>query len=166
MTEKVIRMKTTGEALRELRDERSSAEVADAIGISETSLLAYERDEQTPNDGVKARIAKFYAIPVDTIFPRRMTKEARAMTKPEKIIDLKTIGETLDNRVFLPLEYLKIAMNQIAEDMIEKYEQSDNDDAMALACLLRTFARQVKEISDNDEGIRNALRKADGDKEE
>lgn len=88
------------------------------------------------------------------------------MMIPENKINLKTVMETLDNRVFLPLEYLKIAMNQIAEDMIEKYEQSDNDDAMALACLLRTFARQVKEISDNDEGIRNALRKADGDKEE
>ena len=67
MTEKKTQA-AIGEALRLLRGDRSTAEVAEAIGISEPSLLAYEGDERAPGDGVKARIAKFYGTPVETIF--------------------------------------------------------------------------------------------------
>lgn len=67
MTEKKTQA-AIGEALRLLRGDRSTAEVAETIGISEPSLLAYERGEWAPRDEVKARIAKFYGTPVETIF--------------------------------------------------------------------------------------------------
>ena len=62
------KMKRSGEIMRWLREEQSSKEVAEALGITRDSLLAYERGAQTPRDEVKTRIAKYYGIPVDTLF--------------------------------------------------------------------------------------------------
>ena len=57
-----------GSKLRELRGERSQAEVAKALMISDSALSAYETGERIPRDDVKRRIAKFYGKTVGEIF--------------------------------------------------------------------------------------------------
>lgn len=59
---------TTGERLRKLRGSRSQEEVAEAIGISQSALSAYESDVRTPRDPVKVRIAEYYKRSVAYIF--------------------------------------------------------------------------------------------------
>lgn len=60
--------KTVGKKLRELRGLKSKAEVAKAIGVSISSYIKYERNERTPSDDVKKRIAKYYKRSVGHIF--------------------------------------------------------------------------------------------------
>ena len=57
-----------GSKLRELRGDRSQAEVAKALMISGSALSAYETGERVPRDDVKRRIAKFYGKTVGEIF--------------------------------------------------------------------------------------------------
>jgi len=59
---------STGEKLRVLRGVKSKKEVADALGISFSSYVKYERDERIPKDSVKVRIAKYYKTTVEAIF--------------------------------------------------------------------------------------------------
>lgn len=59
---------TAGEKMRELRGKRTRREVAIALGVSETAYVKYERDERTPRDAVKKRIAKYYGVTVSSIF--------------------------------------------------------------------------------------------------
>lgn len=59
---------TTGERLRELRGTRSQEEVAAAIGVSQSAICAYEKDERVPRDDVKKRIASYYKRSVVFIF--------------------------------------------------------------------------------------------------
>ena len=59
---------TVGQKLRKLRGSRSKAEVAEAIGVSESSYIKYERDERNPSDAVKVRIADYYGRKVGFIF--------------------------------------------------------------------------------------------------
>lgn len=59
---------SVGGKLRALRGERPKKEVADAIGVSESSYIKYERDERIPRDAVKERIAKYYRRSVGSIF--------------------------------------------------------------------------------------------------
>lgn len=59
---------TTGERLRELRGTRSQEEVAAAIGVSQSAICAYEKDERVPRDDVKKRIANYYKRSVAFIF--------------------------------------------------------------------------------------------------
>lgn len=63
---------TTGERLRKLRGNRSQAEVAKDLLISDSALSAYEQDDRTPRDEVKTRIAAYYGQSVQDIF---FTKE-------------------------------------------------------------------------------------------
>lgn len=60
--------KTTGAKLRRLRGGKSIAETAQAIGIPASTLSMYERDERTPRDAVKVKIAKFYKVSVESLF--------------------------------------------------------------------------------------------------
>lgn len=59
---------TTGERLRALRGTRSQEEVAEALGISQSALCAYETDKRVPRDPVKVRIAEYYKRSVATLF--------------------------------------------------------------------------------------------------
>jgi DNA-binding XRE family transcriptional regulator len=59
---------TTGQKLRKLRGKRSKAEVAAAIGVSESAYVKYERDERNPSDPNKRRIADYYKKKVGDIF--------------------------------------------------------------------------------------------------
>lgn len=59
---------TTGERLRALRGTRSQEEVAEAIGVSQSAICAYENDLRVPRDDVKVRIANYYKRSVAFIF--------------------------------------------------------------------------------------------------
>lgn len=57
-----------GEILRKLRGTRSRTQTAERLAISPEALAAYESGERLPRDEVKARIAEFYNMPIDSIF--------------------------------------------------------------------------------------------------
>lgn len=59
---------TVGKRLRTLRGKRTKREVAEAIGVSESSYVKYERDERRPNDATKVKLAKFFGKSVESIF--------------------------------------------------------------------------------------------------
>ena len=59
---------STGTKLRGLRGERSQDEIARDLGISKSAYAMYERDERTPRDEVKVRIAKLFGETVQEIF--------------------------------------------------------------------------------------------------
>lgn len=54
-------------ALRVLKNETQKT-VAEAIGVSESSLAMYEAGERIPRDAVKIRIAKHFDVSVQSIF--------------------------------------------------------------------------------------------------
>ena len=57
-----------GKRLRELRGNTSASEVANAVGISESALLMYERGERNPRDDIKISLARYYGVGIGTIF--------------------------------------------------------------------------------------------------
>lgn len=57
-----------GAKLRKLRGNKSKAEVALAIGVSESAYTKYERGERSPKDSVKIKIADYYKKSVGSIF--------------------------------------------------------------------------------------------------
>lgn len=52
----------------ELRGEKSQAEVAQAVGISDSALSMYECGERIPRDSVKVKLAQYYKTTVQKIF--------------------------------------------------------------------------------------------------
>ena len=57
-----------GQRLRTLRGDKPARVVADAVGISESTLLMYERGERNPRDDIKVRLARFYRVGIGEIF--------------------------------------------------------------------------------------------------
>lgn len=51
-----------------LRGEKSRQEVADAIGVSLSSVQMYENAERMPRDEIKIRIAAYFKTSVQDIF--------------------------------------------------------------------------------------------------
>lgn len=54
--------------LIELRGEKSQAQVASDLGISDSAISAYEQGDRIPRDEVKIRIANYYGVSVESIF--------------------------------------------------------------------------------------------------
>ena len=59
---------TPGKKLKELRGKRSYKEIANALGISESAYVKYERGERIPRDSIKKKIADFFGTSVESIF--------------------------------------------------------------------------------------------------
>ena len=59
--------KVIGKRLLELRGEKSQAEVAQAVGISDSALSMYECGERIPRDSVKVKLAQYYKTTVQKI---------------------------------------------------------------------------------------------------
>ena len=57
-----------GKRLRELRGDKAASEVSNAVGISESALLMYERGERNPRDDIKISLARYYGVGIGTIF--------------------------------------------------------------------------------------------------
>ena len=60
--------KTTKEILRNLRGDKTQAEIAADLGITKSSWAMYERGERTPRDEVKIRIASYFGTTVEELF--------------------------------------------------------------------------------------------------
>lgn len=58
----------TAEKLVALRGDKSQAQVAKDLNISDSALSAYELGLRTPRDEVKKRIAQYYGVTVGFIF--------------------------------------------------------------------------------------------------
>lgn len=65
----------TGKLLRELRGEKSQAEVADAVGISQQALSNYEKGLRVPKDQVKIALACYYEQPVSIFYADKAYSE-------------------------------------------------------------------------------------------
>ena len=63
-----MKPKVIGKRLLELRGEKSQAEVAQAVGISDSALSMYECGERIPRDSVKVKLAQYYKTTVQKIF--------------------------------------------------------------------------------------------------
>ena len=61
-------MTVVGKKLVELRGERSQAQVASDLNISDAALSAYELGVRIPRDEVKLRIAEYYGTSVGELF--------------------------------------------------------------------------------------------------
>ncbi len=56
-----------GERLKDLRKDRglTQKQFAEIMGVSENSISLYERNETTPDDEMKIKIAKFFNVSLD-----------------------------------------------------------------------------------------------------
>ena len=59
---------SVGIELRRLRGDRTAREVAQAVGISTSTLLMYENGYRNPRDDIKVDLAKFYGVSIADIF--------------------------------------------------------------------------------------------------
>ena len=57
-----------GEKLVSLRGEKTQAEVANALGITQESISYYENGKRIPSDEVKIKLAEYYGTTVQAIF--------------------------------------------------------------------------------------------------
>lgn len=60
--------KAIGTMLKELRGERSMAEVAKELGCTAMAISLWERGKRIPSDDMKIKIAAFYGKSVAEIF--------------------------------------------------------------------------------------------------
>lgn len=60
--------KLIGSRLKELRENKTQNEVAEAIGVSFSAYSKYEMGIRVPRDEVKVRIADYYKKTVQSIF--------------------------------------------------------------------------------------------------
>lgn len=60
--------KRISENLIKLRGERTQAEIAEQLGIGQSTYSMYEAGQRIPSDEVKIRIAKLYKKSVQSIF--------------------------------------------------------------------------------------------------
>lgn len=68
--ENVMDVNKVAKKLRSLRTEKnkSAAEVAKEIGISQSALLMYEAGNRVPRDNIKILIANYYSQPIGALF--------------------------------------------------------------------------------------------------
>ena len=84
--------------LKLLRSEKnmSQQELADALGISKSSINMYERGERQPNFEVLETIADFFNVDIDYLLGRT--------NKTTKIINPNTIAAHFDGDEYTPEE--------------------------------------------------------------
>lgn len=84
--------------LKLLRNEKnmSQQELADALGISKSSINMYERGERQPNFEVLETIADFFNVDIDYLLGRT--------NKTTKIINPNTIAAHFDGDEYTPEE--------------------------------------------------------------
>lgn len=57
-----------GKKLRQLRGDKSAKDVSEALGISMSALLMYERGERNPRDNIKIKLAHYYDTTIEDLF--------------------------------------------------------------------------------------------------
>lgn len=66
--EVIKEMSVVAERLISLRGEKTQRQVADAIGVSQSTYAMYETGKRVPSDEKKKKIAKYYDKSVQSIF--------------------------------------------------------------------------------------------------
>lgn len=61
-------MENIGQKLRELRGGKSVVEVANAVGIAQSTLSMYENGERIPRDSIKVKLAKYFGVSIEELF--------------------------------------------------------------------------------------------------
>lgn len=61
-------MDKASQILKKLRGGTSREKVAKSVGISVSALGMYEQGRRIPRDEVKVKLAKFYGVPIESIF--------------------------------------------------------------------------------------------------
>lgn len=64
----MIQTESTGAMLRQLRGDKTQAEVAKILGITKSSWAMYERDQRIPRDEIKVRIATYFGKSIEELF--------------------------------------------------------------------------------------------------
>ena len=54
--------------LRELRGNKSTKEIANAIGVSQAAISMYENGKRVPKDEIKKKLASYFGVTVDYLF--------------------------------------------------------------------------------------------------
>ena len=60
--------KKIGAKLKKLRGDIPLETVANAVGISRSALVMYERGERIPRDEIKIKLAKFFGVTIADLF--------------------------------------------------------------------------------------------------
>lgn len=61
-------MENIGQKLRELRGGKSVVEVANAVGIAQSTLSMYENGERIPRDSIKVKLANYFGVSIEELF--------------------------------------------------------------------------------------------------
>lgn len=59
---------TIGRRLRNLRGDRTQANVADALNVTAMAVSLWENGDRTPNDEMKVKIAEYFGVKIADIF--------------------------------------------------------------------------------------------------
>lgn len=59
---------SSGEKLRNLRGDKSQAQIAHELGVTPSAWAMYERNERTPRDEIKIKIAQYFNKSVQELF--------------------------------------------------------------------------------------------------
>lgn len=60
--------KIIAERLKTARGERSTAEIAAAVGTSRSAIQMYEAGQRIPKDSIKIKLAAYFGISVQELF--------------------------------------------------------------------------------------------------
>ncbi len=63
-----IDARAIGQRLRDLRGNKTQAEVADAVGVTTMAISQYETGERVPKDDIKLALAQYFDSNVNDIF--------------------------------------------------------------------------------------------------
>lgn len=61
-------MAKISDKLRKLRFDKTQQEVADALGIRQSTYASYETGRRIPKDSIKVKIARYFGVSVESIF--------------------------------------------------------------------------------------------------
>ena len=95
--------KTTGDKLKTLRElaEESIGEAAKILGVSASSLVAYENGAKIPRDEIKAKMAEHYNVPISELFGADEREQSNLDTKiTDSAFTLHTLIELLAETYF------------------------------------------------------------------
>ena len=97
-------MSTFGQRLKELRKDNklSQVELADAIGVAQSSIGNYERGDRIPDAETIVRYAKYFKVSTDYLLgltPFKQPYSPEILDKFEKILKLKIELQKLINKV-------------------------------------------------------------------
>ena len=95
--------KTTGDKLKTLRElaEESIGEAAKILGVSASSLVAYENGAKIPRDEIKAKMAEHYNVPISELLGADEREQSSLDTKiTDSAFTLHTLIELLAETYF------------------------------------------------------------------